>query len=531
MHAGQTSTTGERASRGAAADVLVVDPREDHRELMAQVLEPAFPGAVWLVERLRPGLSSPRVLVVSLQGDPGAVLDWLDALGPGGRPSVIALTGPDRRWSSADERRLQAAGRLDKRAGNAFLKDLVSMIRDALAPAEVEAVRQNSRRAVPVSTRRPAEAPAVQPPPDPRGEGPIAPVLELVTEELVDRARYLARAAEQLGEGLESAGAPRSVLAGFQREAARCRALTGRLAAMLHGEEPGQRRGRHRVRVCDLLELREAAWKLWAGESERLMVRVESSVPPARVFAGVMGPALDALVSVLFPAASGCGGRVVARCDTVLLDEGTVRRRPGLQPGRYSRLRLEIEAAAEGSQRPVGLGASLRAGLIAAAKSDRGYFEDDPGAPESPAFTFYLPVQEEPASACRGAPTIAVVDDDEPIRDLCHAVVEEAGARPSAFSSGEELLSQVRAGCRYDLVLLDLDMPGLDGAETYRRLCGLDGGVPVVLVTGSASPRVVRPLLGEGVLGVMLKPFDVPTLMRVIHCALGGAGERQELPR
>lgn len=527
MLSGGMSAQAARAGRQVSVDVLVVEPREDHRELMAEVLEPAFPGAVWLAEQPRTGLGPPRVLVVSLQSQPGPLLDWLESLGDE-RPAIIALTGPDRRWSTADERRLGAPGRLDKRAGPAFLEDLVATVREALGESE--------RAARPSSTARAERtAPAASPAAGPGGRRPDAhsaeakplvrrAVIEQLTEELKSRARYLSGAAEQLSHGLEVDGGS---LSGLRRESERCRALADRLSQVLCLEPVAPRR--HRVLLCDLLELRQDAWRAIAGDEERIAVRSQPVGPTAAVSAAPVGEALDGLVDQLLEPARSAGIRLLLRCDAVLMDEATASLRPGLQAGRCTRLRVGLDPA-EAAPRDVALPRSLRATLIAAAKGEGGYFEEGPEG--GPAFTLYVPVRDRPRSRWGGAPRVAVVDDDEPMQELCSAVIEEAGGRPAAISRGEELLDRVRAGCAYDLILLDLAMPGLDGAATYDALRRIDPAVPVVVVSGGVkSAQRVQSLLEAGVLGVLAKPFDVPRLVRVIRCALGPAAAPQELAR
>jgi CheY-like chemotaxis protein len=521
------SAPDARLAPGAPVDVVVLDARDDHRELMAEVLEPAFAGNVWLAECPWSGLGRPRVLVVSLQGEPGPVLEWLDALG-GPPPAVVALTGPDRRWSIADERRLSARRRLDKRAGTGFLEDLVAMVREALeAPAPLEPMPGTPEPAAQPSAPSPRATDATAPAPaDTAG----TPVLEVLAAELRERTAYLASATEQLGRRLPADESSRIAMAGLEREARRCQALTHRLAAMLERGEAEARRPR-RVRLCDLVELREDAWRLWAGTDERLLVRGEPTSLKGWVHPDTMGPALDAVVRLALDGARASGGRAVVRCDGVLVDETMASARPGLAAGRHARLRVEVEPETpDGAVRFPAASPWVRAMLIASAKADRGFYDDRSAGEESRAVAFYVPITPPPAEPGPSGekPWVAVVDDEAAMREIGSAVVEEAGAEASALSSGEALLQRVRAGCRYALVLLDLTMPDLDGRATYRELRAIDRSVAVVIVSGADAREQVRELLDEGALGFLRKPFDVPRLMRVIQCASGRPAEPQE---
>jgi CheY-like chemotaxis protein len=175
----------------------------------------------------------------------------------------------------------------------------------------------------------------------------------------------------------------------------------------------------------------------------------------------------------------------------------------------------------------------LRAMAIAAVKSERGFLDDGSIGSEDRAVSIYVPIAPEdpPRRGPGETPWVAVVDDEEPMREIGSAVIREAGAVASSLESGEELLRRVGAGCRYRLVLLDLAMPGMDGAATYRALRELDRSAAVVLVSGADQPNRVRELLDEGVLGFLRKPFDVPRLLRIVHCALGSPAAPQELPK
>lgn len=128
---------------------------------------------------------------------------------------------------------------------------------------------------------------------------------------------------------------------------------------------------------------------------------------------------------------------------------------------------------------------------------------------------------EHPEKAFR--PRVLVIDDDE---DFCHACRHTFGAEGITVDTA---LNGV-VGCRkamqgepYDLILLDLKMPGMNGIETFRRLrreweksnCP---GSPIVLCTGHArdSDMDEAMTLG-GYFGFLVKPFDVAKLAQVFR--------------
>ena len=70
------------------------------------------------------------------------------------------------------------------------------------------------------------------------------------------------------------------------------------------------------------------------------------------------------------------------------------------------------------------------------------------------------------------------------------------------------------------LVILDVVMPGLGGNETYRRLRGLDGRIPVLLSSGLAAEDNVQDILKEGAAGFIPKPYGIGDLTRAVFSAL-----------
>jgi len=78
---------------------------------------------------------------------------------------------------------------------------------------------------------------------------------------------------------------------------------------------------------------------------------------------------------------------------------------------------------------------------------------------------------------------ILLVDDDSQVAKYLTTVLEENGYSVTAATSGKEALASLRE-CRPDLLILDLNMPELDGSETFRRLRAIRPEVPVVFATG-----------------------------------------------
>jgi two-component system, cell cycle sensor histidine kinase and response regulator CckA len=118
---------------------------------------------------------------------------------------------------------------------------------------------------------------------------------------------------------------------------------------------------------------------------------------------------------------------------------------------------------------------------------------------------------------------ILVVDDEPAARILAQRVFSDAGFEVATVSSGFDCLKEFRKQPRrFDLILLDLSMPFMDGEETFRRLRVINPAVVVLLSTGflgQAQNRVDRMLAG-GLAGVIRKPHRPDELLTQVHAIL-----------
>jgi two-component system cell cycle response regulator DivK len=119
---------------------------------------------------------------------------------------------------------------------------------------------------------------------------------------------------------------------------------------------------------------------------------------------------------------------------------------------------------------------------------------------------------------------ILVVDDDEKTRRFACDMLEQHGHATSRAESGEQALAFARTQ-RADLVLLDIQMTGLDGIETFRRLRTLPAwaGVPVIAMTASVMPNERSTMMAEGFDDFLSKPFAIKELVDIVGKALAGA--------
>ena len=118
---------------------------------------------------------------------------------------------------------------------------------------------------------------------------------------------------------------------------------------------------------------------------------------------------------------------------------------------------------------------------------------------------------------------VLVIDDEEDVRYVAQLSLGRVGGMTVVeATSGEEGLARARAE-RPDFILLDMMMPGMDGAATFRALRADEGTaqIPVVFLTAKAMASEVERLKSLGARGVILKPFDPMTLADEIRAILG----------
>lgn len=114
---------------------------------------------------------------------------------------------------------------------------------------------------------------------------------------------------------------------------------------------------------------------------------------------------------------------------------------------------------------------------------------------------------------------VAVVDDDESVRESLPDLLGEFGFAVQAFSSAEAFLASDCVGLTRCL-LLDVAMPGMTGPELQRTLTLRRRRIPIVFITAHDNDAVRRRLLAQGAVACLLKPFSPAALFDAIDTAL-----------
>src|SRR4029450_9327811 len=118
-----------------------------------------------------------------------------------------------------------------------------------------------------------------------------------------------------------------------------------------------------------------------------------------------------------------------------------------------------------------------------------------------------------------GNPSILVVDDDvDRCRNLSD-ILTDLGYRVDTAHDGPSALELVRRNA-YDVALLDLKMPGMDGLTLYREIKKLRAGTVAIIVTAYAGGTTASEAMTAGAWQVLPKPVDFPRLLDLVNEAL-----------
>ena len=115
---------------------------------------------------------------------------------------------------------------------------------------------------------------------------------------------------------------------------------------------------------------------------------------------------------------------------------------------------------------------------------------------------------------------IAIIDDDEAVRDALAGLMKSLGYSAEAFESAEGFLGSSRhdnASC----LITDVQMPGMSGLELHDRLVASGKPIPTILITAYPNERARTRALSNGVVCYLGKPFQEDELLACIRSAIG----------
>src|SRR5256714_10512073 len=279
------------------------------------------------------------------------------------------------------------------------------------------------------------------------------------------------------------------------------------------------------------------------GSRNRSEFEIAADLASAEIDAGQVSQVIANLV-VNADQAMPNGGTLYVSCDNFCYDTNDLLI-PDLDPGDYVRIRIRDEGVGipekylkrifdpyfTTKSKGNGLGLATAYSIV---KNHGGLMAVESQVHVGTAFTIYLPAaapqEDEVATEApkqltpeiHGSGRILVVDDEDAIRDLVEFTLTRLGYEVSqaatALQGVEIYHEKLRAGKRFDLVILDLTLPGgMGGKEALKKLLEIDPTVNAIVSSGYATDATMSRYQDFGFRGVIAKPYEAAELGKIVH--------------
>lgn len=110
---------------------------------------------------------------------------------------------------------------------------------------------------------------------------------------------------------------------------------------------------------------------------------------------------------------------------------------------------------------------------------------------------------------------ILVVDDDQDFAETIAEILDSRGHDVQLAHSGEDALAQA-AGASFDLFLMDIQLPGINGVEVFHELRKGNPNARAILMTGYSVEQLIEKAVEEGAIAVLKKPIDIPHVLEMM---------------
>jgi len=307
-------------------------------------------------------------------------------------------------------------------------------------------------------------------------------------------------------------------------------------------------RGRFQVMPVDLSDLvRQSASLLAAMVGKKATLRYElvAGLPSVEVDVAQVRQVLANLAINASESLGEQGGHIVITTGVMPADRAYLIEARGadVQEGEYVYLEVADDGRGMNAETQArifdpffttkftgrGLGLAAVLGIV---RGHRGALKLDSELGRGSTFRFLMPSKGHAPQAgppesdsetltWRGAGTVLVVDDEADVRSVLRKMLPRLGLRVEEAQNGTEGIEAVRVlASQIDLVLLDLTMPGLGGAETFREMHALRPDLPVILMSGYDEEEAVRSFPRSDLAGFLRKPFALKDLVAALRNTL-----------
>lgn len=175
-----------------------------------------------------------------------------------------------------------------------------------------------------------------------------------------------------------------------------------------------------------------------------------------------------------------------------------------------------------------GLGLSVVYGVV---NAHNGFItvQSEPGVGSK--FNLFLPLltdpekikrSAKPTKLVRGREQVMVVDDEEHVGEVIGGMLKDLGYKVTVVKSGKEALSLCKKKKRFDVVVLDMNMPAMGGKETFYKLKEIDPRIRVIVSTGYSNTSLDSSPLRNAVDGILQKPYQMEDLSKTMRKAIEG---------
>ena len=232
------------------------------------------------------------------------------------------------------------------------------------------------------------------------------------------------------------------------------------------------------------------------------------------------------------------GGRITVSTGTFLVDEGFIRQHPEVPAGLYQELTVVDTGTGIPeehmdriydpffSSQTTGKGSGIGLAVVyGAVKKHQGYIFCESVAGRGTRFRILLPAvrmeRPEPVITELAVPPgrnrLIVVDDEDMVREVARDLLLELGYRVETASCGREAVEKVGSAEEpFDLVLLDMVMPEMDGLQTLTALREIQPGLKVVLISGYDTDEKIQQALGMKQVEFLQKPYKINDLATLV---------------